>query len=231
MNRYAHRSRQTELIDEAGVPADAWRVCLGELNRINAHLGGHAITLLGLKALIDPARTEITVAEIGCGGGDNLKAIYHWNKSRGLPLRYIGIDLSKSCVDYASSSCRDLGARFIHADYREVFFEDQPDIVFCSLFCHHFTNEELVDMLRWLHTNSRSGFFINDLQRHPVAFYSIRALTALFSRSYLIKNDAPISVLRGFRRQELEALLHQADIPRYSLSWRWAFRYLLIVKK
>ena len=78
--------------------------------------------------------------------------------------------------------------------------------------------------------NSLKGFFINDLQRHPFAYHSIKMLTKLFSRSYLVKNDGPVSVLRGFRRREWVQLLHEAGITNYSIRWRWAFRYLIVVK-
>jgi hypothetical protein len=67
------------------------------------------------------------------------------------------------------------------------------------------------------------------LHRHPVAYYSIKALTNLFSGSYLVKNDAPLSVLRAFRKKELQNLLLAAGIKNYSLRWKWAFRWQLIL--
>jgi hypothetical protein len=76
---------------------------------------------------------------------------------------------------------------------------------------------------------SSIGFFINDLHRHVLAYQSIRLLVSLFSRSYLVKNDAPLSVLRGFRRAEWKEVLHRAGIGHYTLKWKWAFRWLLIV--
>ncbi len=80
-----------------------------------------------------------------------------------------------------------------------------------------------------MRSKARTGFFINDLHRHPLAYYSIRWLTGLFSRSYLVKNDAPLSVRRGFSRSELKSLLEAAGITNYSIRWRWAFRWLVIV--
>ena len=82
-----------------------------------------------------------------------------------------------------------------------------------------------------MHQNAEKGFFIADLHRHPLAYYSIKLLTGLFSKSYLVKNDAPLSVLRGFSRKEWEALLAQPGIKNYSIRWKWAFRWLIIVEK
>jgi hypothetical protein len=108
-----------------------------------------------------------------------------------------------------------------------VQFDQPPDIIFSSLFCHHFTNEELERQLQWMQRHARVGFFVNDLHRHPLAYYSIKWLTAIFSKSYLVKNDAPLSVLRGFSRKEWQQLLNNAGIVNFSVSWKWAFRWLV----
>jgi len=233
MSLFKQRSSQSELIDWTDIPFDDWNVCLRELDVINTCLGGHAVTIHGLQSLLDLSLPAITIAEIGCGGGDNLNAIHRWNKNKNLPIHYIGIDLNEACIAFARSNCGDMPhARFIHSDYREVTFGDQkPDIIFSSLFCHHFSDKQLVEMFRWLNINSGLGFFVNDLQRHPIAYHSISLLTRIFSRSRLIRHDAPISVLRGFRRHELERLLQMAGMSYYDIRWRWAFRYLIIVQK
>ncbi|MEX6687229.1 methyltransferase domain-containing protein [Danxiaibacter flavus] len=233
MSKFAQRSGQTELIDEPGIPFSDWAVCLRELNTINTWLGGHAITLAGVKKLLHLSTTPVRIAEIGCGGGDNLRAIHNWNNRSTYAISYTGIDLNKACVEFAEQQCSDLpGKVFINSDYRQVKFEknEKPSIIFNSLFCHHFTNEQLIEMLGWMKSNATIGFFINDLQRHPVAYYSIKWLTALFSRSYLVKHDAPVSVIRGFSRQEWRQLLKLAGISNYTIQWRWAFRYLITVR-
>jgi hypothetical protein len=100
-------------------------------------------------------------------------------------------------------------------------------VIFSSLFCHHFADDELSFMLKWLQSNSGRGFFINDLQRHPLAYYSIKLLTRLFSKSYLVKNDAPLSVLRGMSREEWERIFAAAGISNFNCQWKWAFRWLI----
>ena len=231
MNRYAQRSDRQELIDAPDVPFNDWHACLRELDVINTWLGGHRITLAGVQQLLPAGTGAVTIAEIGCGGGDNLKAIHTWSRAAGRPFRYIGIDQNEACIDFARNNCRALpDVEFICSDYALVSFRgDPPDIIFSSLFCHHFTNAQLVSMLAWLQQHAGSGFFINDLQRHPVAYHAIRLLTTAFSRSYLVRHDAPVSVLRGFRSSEWKALLRQAGITRYHIQWKWAFRYLITV--
>jgi hypothetical protein len=234
MSIFAQRSPQTELIDKPGIPFSDWEVCLHELNAVNTYLGGHKITVEGIKRIFDTSSlSKVVICEIGSGGGDNLKAIdAHCNKTKNKDhsIKYIGVDLNKACTDFASVNCGKLNAEFICSDYRDVSFNQKPDIIFNSLFCHHFTNEQLVEMLKWMKQNAVKGFFINDLQRHPFAYYSIKILTKIFSRSYLVRNDGPISVLRGFHKNEWQKLMSEAGIQQYSIQWRWAFRYLVVVK-
>jgi hypothetical protein len=127
---------------------------------------------------------------------------------------------------YAKQLKLNEGIEFIWADYKDV--EIQPHIIFSSLFCHHFTDEELIFMLQWMKAKSSNGFFINDLHRNFFAYYSIKILTRLFSKSYLVKNDAPLSVQRGFKRKDWNTIFKKAGINNFNCQWRWAFRWLII---
>jgi ubiquinone/menaquinone biosynthesis C-methylase UbiE len=167
------------------------------------------------------------VVEIGCGGGDNLRTIRNWAEKIHLPVRLKGIDINPDCIAYAKQQKRNRGIQFITSDYKEVSFEQKPDIIFSSLFCHHFSEDDLVYMLKWMRENSQLGFFINDLHRHWLAYYSIKFLTRLFSKSYLVKNDAPLSVQRGFKRNEWNLIFEQAGVSKFNCKWRWAFRWLI----
>jgi hypothetical protein len=147
-------------------------------------------------------------------------------------VRITGIDSNAHCIEVARQRWKGDNARWIHSDYRSVSFGgERPDIVFSSLFCHHFTDEELILQLRWMEEQTRVGWFINDLHRHRLAYHAIRLLTRWFSSSYLVKNDAPLSVLRGFRRREWESLLEKAGVSGGAVKWKWAFRWLITRRK
>ncbi len=224
------RSYKKELLDGEDIPLPAIEKNMRELDFINTQLGGHAITIKGFKTLLGKKR-QVTVCEVGCGGGDNLAAIAKWCNKKGIKLHCIGIDIKKECVGVAQTN-KHLpdSSTWLTSDYKEVFFTEKPDIIFSSLFCHHFTEEELVYQLQWMEFNSGTGFFINDLHRNSIAYHAIKILTALFSSSYLVKNDAPLSVARGFVKQEWHSIFKQAYIKPYQISWRWAFRHLIIFK-
>jgi 2-polyprenyl-3-methyl-5-hydroxy-6-metoxy-1,4-benzoquinol methylase len=226
---FSIRANRPELLDLPGIPAADIERNMVELAVINRKLGGHAITWKGFTQLAKKGKSA-HICEIGCGGGDNLKAIEEKAAARFGDLSFTGVDINPDCIQVAENNDWKHNARFLASDYRKVYFQTKPDIIFCSLFCHHFKEAELIEMFRWMYDNSRSGFFINDLHRHPMAYHAIRYLTTLFSRSYLVKHDAPLSVLRGFKKNELKDLLNKAGISDYTIRWKWAFRWLVIVR-
>lgn len=227
MPDFSARSSEKELLDDPLIPFEDIRQNMQELNTINTLLGGHAITKRGFRKILG-TRREISICEIGCGGGDNLFVIHQWCKKNGVKAKLTGVDINIHCVEFAKDRYGHLGIEFICSDYKTSSVD--PDIIFSSLFCHHFNNEELVSMLQWMQQHCRRGFFINDLHRHALAWWSIKGLTKAFSRSYLVKNDAPLSVLRSFKKKEWRQLLQKAGIEAV-VNWQWAFRYLIVYKK
>lgn len=230
---FPERSNQKELLDQDDIPFDDIRQNMKELDFINTWLGGHQITLKGLKKLIRKKTSGATIhiCEIGCGGGDNLRVLDAWCRKNDINAVFTGIDKKKECIDFAKISTTSPNYSWITADYRVASFENgKPDIIFSSLFCHHFTNEELDDMMLWMQQNSRLGFFVNDLERNVLAYYSIKWLTALLSKSYLVKNDAPLSVKRGFSKKDWQAIMQRAGISNYSVERKWAFRWLITAR-
>ena len=231
MINLSKRAEKKELLDSDNIPFADIKQNMKELNTVNTLLGGHAITIEGIRKISSGISGHVTICEIGCGGGDNLSAIAKWCRKKNIDADLIGIDIKRECIEYAQMQYPDLNTEWLVNDYARVVFRTRPSIVFSSLFCHHFRDDEMVAMLQWMQDNSSKGFFINDLHRHPAAYYSIKWITGLFSRSYLVKNDAPLSVARSFKRKEWEALLQKAGIRNYSIQWKWAFRYLVICKK
>jgi hypothetical protein len=216
------KSHQKELLDADEIPEADLIQNLKELKFINTSLGGHDVIKKGLKRF---GKERHKILEIGSGGGDNLMML-----KRNFPENeYAGLDIKEVCVAYSKSL--DAEINWIKEDYKKHQPEKPYDLIFNSLFCHHFDNESLVEMLKWMNKNSKKGFFIGDLHRHWLAYYSIKLLTKLFSKSYLVKNDAPLSVQRGFTKKEWQILLQKGGIENYSIRWCWAFRHLIVVRK
>jgi ubiquinone/menaquinone biosynthesis C-methylase UbiE len=233
MSRFAERSQASEIMDDLQCSGEVVHQTLRELDFINHWLGGNQVTLKGLRLLMkDQNKNEsLHIADLGCGSGEMLKLIHQELKPTYPNIRLTGIDANPNIIAFAEKHCG--GIPNIQLKTEDIFnpdFQKHPfDIVIATLFLHHFTYEQLVKIFRTLKSHTRIGVVVNDLHRHPLAFYSIKLLTWLFSRSAMVKYDAPLSVLRGFRKVEIERILAEAGITRYSLSWRWAFRWQLII--
>jgi len=230
------RSYEKEIMDEFELGGEAMSQTLRELKFINYWLGGNAVTINGLEILISDGKkpqAAMSIADLGCGGGDMLMLTADWMRKKRLDAQLFGVDANEFITQYA----RQHSAEYPEISYQNlnVFslgFQSQAyDIVTCTLFCHHFTDEELIALFRSLHRQVRTGIVINDLHRHWLAYHLIKWLTRWFSKSYLVKNDAKLSVRRGFRRHDWENIFRQAGISNVRIRWRWAFRWQVIVFK
>jgi 2-polyprenyl-3-methyl-5-hydroxy-6-metoxy-1,4-benzoquinol methylase len=233
MPEFARRSYESELLDAPGIPKELLYQNLHELDVVNRTLGGHAITLAGIKKLVTDKNKVYRIVDIGCGGGDALKQIAQWTKKNGFKTALIGVDMNTDAIAYMQECCKDHPEiSGVVCDYRDYLEQNNNiDIIHCSLFCHHLKDEELEELLVYMQKHAKVGFVINDLHRHWFAYYSIKFLTRLLNGSTLVKNDAPLSVLRGFKKKEWNSILKKAEVKMYSIKWRWAFRHLILYKK
>lgn len=223
------RSEEIEIMDDLDISGPIVDQTLKELNTINHRLGGNAISLSAFQKLMK-GRAEGRVADLGCGGGDIMQQMAVWCRKVGKKVHFTGVDANPHIVDYARKNT----AAFSEISYEhqnvfsEKFAEQTFDIIHCCLFLHHFSEAQLVSLFKLFKQNTRVGVIINDLHRHPLAYWSIWLLTRLFSRSAMVRNDAAVSVARGFKRREIAGMMKEAGITQYTIQWRWAFRWKII---
>lgn len=233
MPNFRERALTAEWMDDLACQGEVVHQTLRELDVINTWLGGNAITLSGLAGLLstlDPQK-EIVVADIGCGGGDLLIQMAAWARKAERRLHFVGLDANPHIVAYARTRTQAYPEIEIReANVFDPGFQQQSfDIVTATLVLHHFSEEELVALLRQFRQQASLGVVINDLHRHPLAYHSIRWLTRLFSRSPMVQFDAPLSVARAFSQADWHRMLQRAGITAYRLRWRWAFRWQVVI--
>lgn len=223
------RSTEAEIMDDSTISGEVVDQTLRELNTINTWLGGNEISVRCFQRLVKD-RDEVSLVDLGCGGGDILKKMASWTRKKGINSKYVGIDANPAIIEYAEKNCKD----FVEIDFLSLnIFDDafknmRFDVVHACLFTHHFTDDQLIDLFRLFKKQSKLAVLINDLHRHSFAYRSIALLTRLFSKSFMVRNDAKVSVERGFKRAELVKILQAAGIQQFQLKWKWAFRWQLI---
>lgn len=229
---FTHRSAEEEIMDNLACDGEVVDQTLRELDFINHWLGGNAVTVNAVKKLLATslAKKELTIADLGCGSGEMLRLLARMVERKNLQATFVGIDANPNIIRYA----RQQSIHFPQIQYSEdniledVFAQKKFDVVLATLFFHHFSTDELIRLLRQL-AQQTSFIVINDIHRHPFAYYSIKWLTRLFSKSAMVKFDAPLSVLRSFTKQEWLYILQQAGLTHYQIHWKWAFRWQLII--
>lgn len=227
---YGARHPGPELMDMEDPPPAELARTLAELEFINRFLGGHAATLAALDTLIPPGPGRLRVLDVGCADGATGVLIQDWARARGLEAEVHGIDLSEAALRLASARARP-GLTFSRRDLFDVPAGEGYDIVHAGLMLHHCPGETAARALKAMFALARLGVAVNDLHRHPLAYRAISVLTRAFSRDRLIRHDAPLSVLRGFRRAELAGLCREAGIPAPEVRWRWAFRWAMVIRR
>jgi SAM-dependent methyltransferase len=229
-NKFKHRSDQTELLDAPDIAQELLFRNLDELDMLNSVLGGHFFTLEGIKKLVTNKNNTYHIADLGCGSGDTMRYIANWARANGYKVKLTGVDLNTDAIEYLNKKCADYPEiRGVASDYRDFLEATHGiDIVHCSLFCHHLTDAQLLELFSWFKYKIRTGFVINDLQRNRLAYFSVLIFTRLLNGSMLAKHDGPISVLRGFKLKELRELLQKAALNHYTIKRRLGFRWLVV---
>ena len=230
-----YRTDDSEIMDDFQLQGDVLREALDKIVRINQLLGGNKLTLKGVAKLLEkvPDSKQVTIVDVGCGNGDMLRKLAHFGYQNNLNLQLIGIDANAFTVNYATK----LSKEYSNIKYRcedvfdKPFSEMNYDIVLCTLTLHHFKNEDIVKLLTLFHNNSKHGFVVNDLHRNSVAYRLFQVLCLVFRLNNMSRQDGLTSILRGFKKKELLAFSEKLGFKKYSIHWKWAFRYQWIVEK
>lgn len=228
--QFKFRSFKKELLDADNIERNDLFRNLSELNTINQYLGGYKVSINGLDKILKHNKDIKNILDVGFGGGDSIKKFANYYINHSQQLFFYGVDLKEDCIEYANKNLESIpNKKLICDDYKniEVDLLSKVDVIHCSLFLHHLTNDEIIDLFKFIKTN-KCILLVNDLHRNWLAYYSIKFLTMIFSKSYLVKNDAPLSVLRGFKKTELIDLVKKAGFTNFSVKWNWAFRYSII---
>lgn len=225
------RTKDIEMMDNFSINGELLKDTLDKLDSINKFLGGNRVTISGLKKILEnqPKERKITIIDLGCGSGEMLRKVAEFGKKNGYKFKLIGIDANSETVNYAKR---------LSQNYNDISFYQQNvfsnefeklsyDIVLSTLFLHHFNEDEIIKLLRVMLKKSTIGIVINDLHRHPVAYYLFKLLS-LVVKNNMVKKDGLVSILRAFKRIDLEQIGIKLKADS-SIKWHWAFRYQWIL--
>jgi hypothetical protein len=129
---------------------------------------------------------------------------------------------------HLASGC---GQRVCGNGFQLPFRNGAVEFVFCSLFLHHFTDAEIVELLREAARVASRAVLINDLERRLLPYWFLPATRPLFGWHRITVHDGVISVAAGFRKGELLGLAKLAGLDRVQEQvHRPSFRISLIAQ-
>ena len=228
----AERTDAIEIMDDLSMSGAMLCDTLDKLDAINKWLGGNAVTLNGIKKLIKghAKNKPLTLIDLGCGGGGMLRKIAKYGRENGYSFTLIGVDANEHIIDYAKKTSQEYSeiSYLQHDVFSKEFKDLSYDVVLCTLFLHHFKENEIIHLLTELNQKATVGIIVNDLHRHPMAYYLFKLLS-LVIKNNMVKEDGLTSILRGFKKRELQKISKQLKVES-QLQWKWAFRYQWIIK-
>ena len=230
-----YRTDTPEIMDDFTLEGEVLREALDKIAKINQFLGGNSLTLNGVKELIltVPKSRLITIVDVGCGNGDLLRVLSNYGKENNYSFSLIGIDANAFTLNHAKKLSESYSnINFQCEDIFEFDFSQlKCDIILCTLTLHHFKNEEIESLLTTFYVNSNLGIVINDLHRSSLAYRLFQIICFLFQLNSMSREDGLTSILRGFKKEELELFSKKLGFKKYIIKWKWAFRYKWIIRK
>jgi SAM-dependent methyltransferase len=220
-----------EMMDRPGNDTALLRADLRVLEKINRFLGGHRIPLLYLPDFLNAK--SVTILDLGTGAADVPRSIARWARANGVNANITGIDSNSDILQIARENVAGWPEiRIEQADLLGLPYRpDSFDVVLCSLTLHHFSEADVVAILRRIHDIARGGYIINDLRRNRTAIWLSKLMAHTLITNPIARFDAPASCERAFTTSELRVLAQRAGMSRFSIHQHRFFRMALVGRK
>jgi SAM-dependent methyltransferase len=229
-DRFRQRSHELEHLDKGNYTAEEYEGCIVELQRVNQWLGdARALRYSLLPEIERSGVSTFSVLDIGAGSGELLRVIAEWARNNGRHAELVGLELNaRAAVAILDESRGSREISALRGDALQLpFADDAFDYAMCSLFTHHFKDEQVVAILRELGRVARRRIFVIDLHRHPLAYYLYTTVGHLFLHNRLIREDGALSILRGFKPGEIFQLAQRAGLEGARVERHVPYRLVL----
>ena len=228
--KFKQRSHRLEHIDTGNYTPEEYEDCIGELQLVNRWMGdAHSLKRTLFREIEEQSLDSFSVLDVGAGSGELLRVTATWARQTNRRLTAVGLELnerSAESINEESSGFNEITS--VRGNALELPFADsQFDYVICSLFTHHFVDEQVVQLLGEMGRVARRRIFVIDLHRHPVAYLLYTTLGKLVLHNRLLRHDGALSILRSFKADELLALAQRAGLRDIWIERHFPYRLVL----
>ena len=229
-DRFKRRSYELEHIDTGNYTEAEYEGCIGELQIVNRWMGdAHTLKATLLTEVAAERLKEFSVLDVGAGSGELLRVTAAWARETGRTLHAVGLELNERSASAILEESREFPEiTSVRGDALRLPFADAEfDYVICSLFTHHFVEEQVVQILREMSRVARRRIIVIDLHRHPMAYLLYTTLGKLILKNRLLRHDGALSILRSFKKDELFELAKPAGLRHVWVSRHFPYRLVL----
>ncbi|HSL54386.1 MAG TPA: methyltransferase domain-containing protein [Pyrinomonadaceae bacterium] len=230
LDKFKQRSHRLEYIDTGNYTAAEYEDCISELRFVNRWMGdAHSLKATLFREVEAQRRSRFSILDAGAGSGELLRVAATWARQTKREFRGVGLELSERMAE----SILEESERFdeitsVRGDALQLPFDEaQFDYAICSLFTHHLLDEQVVQLLREMSRVAKRRIFVIDLHRHPVAYFLYTTLGKLFLHNRLVRHDGALSILRGFKSEELLELGQRAGLQDTRVERHFPYRLVL----
>ncbi|HEU4508539.1 MAG TPA: methyltransferase domain-containing protein [Pyrinomonadaceae bacterium] len=228
--KFKRRSYELEYLDTGSYTAEEYEGCIGELQFVNRWMGdAHALKSTLLREIEALRLSSFSILDVGAGSGELLRVAASWARQTGRSMRGVGLELNERSAESINEESRRFDEiSSVRGDALQLPFGDgEFDYVMCSLFTHHFVEDEIVHILREMSRVARRQIFVIDLHRHPVAYFFYTTVGKLFLHNRLLRHDGALSILRSFKAHELQELGQRAGLNDVRVARHFPYRLVL----
>ncbi len=227
------RNLQPEMMDQPDLEAIRHRQALRGLARINFWSQSASIFWRPLRELQRETGKTLRILDVASGGGDVLCRLARKAQRAAVPMEFCGCDKSSVAIEYArqEARCSRVNIDFFTADVLNRPLPSGFDVIICSLFLHHLTEEQATLLLKKMSDQAESMILINDLLRSRSGWLLAYVGTRFLSLSPVVHYDGPRSVEGAFNREEVRRLAERAGLMGATITKCWPQRFLLSWRK
>jgi ubiquinone/menaquinone biosynthesis C-methylase UbiE len=202
---------------------------LRDLARLNHMLDGAGVSYRAVRALRGRGGGRLRLLDVGTGAADIALALRRSAPTAAAHLEVVATDVRPEIVGVARRNAAGSDIAVKEAPPDRIDEQDRSfDIVHSSMVLHHLEPDAAVAALREMARVARRAVIVNDLDRGRHWLLIARLLSTVFTRNAYTRNDAPLSVQRAYRPDELAQLALEAGLVEEERRWAWPrYRYAI----
>jgi len=230
LDKFKQRSHRLEHIDTGNYTAEEYEDCIGELQLVNRWMGdAHSLKTTLFREIEAQRLKSFSILDVGAGSGELLRVAASWARESNRTLRAVGLELNERMAESIIEESRGFDQiTSVRGNALQLPFADaQFDYVICSLFTHHFLDDQVIQIFREMSRVARRRIFVIDLHRHLVAYLLYTTLGKLVLHNRLLRHDGALSILRSFKVDELLKLAQRAGLRDIWIERHFPYRLVL----